>query len=309
MSGEHIPYCPENKPWKETVAKVAIHGGGLMISAPYKDPKEAYCYPGRERGITPSKYQVPSAGISSHQAKDAQDETLNVTNVQTKTFLGYQICLKNDYSAAEKHLSTMVNKIGDPFYPGTFVLNTKWMERNVLDYYASLWNAQWPHDPKVPESYWGYITTMGSSECNLYAMWNARDYLQGKMMMTDTTKKSPTVTYVQAKAPPDHPNKFTPIAFYSEDTHYSIIKAMRVLEIKTFYEVGTELYPDQNPLSPGHKWPVEVPEKKDRDTLIVTNSANLFHSLLKETILVWLFSTMELLSRGLMMMWKKQVQG
>jgi len=52
---------------------------------------------------------------------------------------------------------------------------------------------------------------------------------------------------------------FTPIAFYSEDTHYSIIKAMSVLEIKTFYELGTELYPNDNPLNPGQEWPVEVP--------------------------------------------------
>ena len=45
-------------------------------------------------------------------------------------------------------------------------LTTLWMERNVLDYFASLWNAKWPHNPKDPESCWGYTLTMGSTEGN-----------------------------------------------------------------------------------------------------------------------------------------------
>ena len=72
---------------------------------------------------------------------------------------------------------------GDPFILGTYIL--KWMERNVLDHYASLWNAKWPHDITDPDTYWGYILTMGSSEGNIYGLWNARDYLEGKLMLTD----------------------------------------------------------------------------------------------------------------------------
>ena len=37
-----------------------------------------------------------------------------------------------------------------------------------------LWNARWPHDEADPESYWGYVTTMGSTEGNLYALWIMR---------------------------------------------------------------------------------------------------------------------------------------
>ena len=74
---------------------------------------------------------------------------------------------------------------------------------------------------------------MGSSEANLYGMWNARDYLQGKFMMTDKTGKRPRTYYVQAKpSDDDNKNAFTPVAFYSSETHYSIVKAMAVLEIK-----------------------------------------------------------------------------
>ena len=72
-------------------------------------------------------------------------------------------------------------------------MNTKWMERNVLDYYASFWNAKWPHDPEDPETYWGYVSTMGSSEGNLHGIWSTRDYLQGKCVVTDFTGKSSCV--------------------------------------------------------------------------------------------------------------------
>ena len=51
---------------------------------------------------------------------------------------------------------------------------------------------------------------MGSSEGNLYGAWNGRDYLQGKFMMTDITKKVPSTLYVQAKASAGHENAFTP---------------------------------------------------------------------------------------------------
>ena len=67
----------------------------------------------------------------------------------------------------------------------------------------------------------------------------------------------------QARAPVENPNAYTPIAFYSIDAHYSIVKTMTVLEIKTFYEVGTECYPDQCPL--GGEWPTEVPSEGGDD--------------------------------------------
>jgi histidine decarboxylase len=74
--------------------------------------------------------------------------------------------------------SVMSNLAGDPFtttkpHPHS----SKWIERNVLDYFASLWNAKWPHDPSDPESYWGYVLTMGSTEGNMHALWSARNYL------------------------------------------------------------------------------------------------------------------------------------
>ena len=271
---EQIPYGPERKPWIDTLSPWAkgLPGEPLLVSAPSQDPMPLYSFPETERDLTPSFYQVPSTGLTVAQQTEAQDQTREHCTVQTENFLGYQTTMRNDYDVVSAYLGTLANNIGDPYVPGSMTINTKWMERNVLDYYASLWNAKWPHDPKDKDSYWGYVLTMGSSEGNLYGTWNARDYLQGKFMMTDVrgveqalaeSAKGKIVTppqgymYVQAKPPKENKNAFTPIAFYSEDTHYSAVKAMTVLEIKTFFEVGNELYPNQCPL--GGEWPREVP--------------------------------------------------
>ena len=259
---ENVPYGPDRLPWKDTVAPVAIANGEYLISPPSQDPNNVYVFPEAEKGITPNNYQVPSKGMTADQTRQAQDETHVFSNRQTMNFLGYQVTLHNDYSPASKYLTTQLNNVGDPFTPGSFTLNSKWMERNVLDYYASLWNAKWPHDQNDPDTYWGYVLTMGSSEANLYASWNARDYLQGKFMMSDNTEpENPRVLYVRAMlGPKENENSFTPVSFYSQDTHYSLIKAMAVMEISTFYQIGTSKYPGKCPL-PGSngQWPLEVP--------------------------------------------------
>ena len=74
------------------------------------------------------------------------------------------------------------------------------MERGVLNYYASLWNAKWPHDPTDRDSYWGYVLTMGSTEGNIHALWSARNYLYGRYELNNenpgelTPSKTPVVS-------------------------------------------------------------------------------------------------------------------
>ena len=101
------------------------------------------------------------------------------------------------------------------------------MERNVLDHYASLWNAKWPHDARDPDTYWGYVLTMGSSEGNIYGLWNARDYLEGKFILTDKSLNIPISYYTRAKTSKGKENAHTPIAFlftrhslFSSQSHY-----------------------------------------------------------------------------------------
>jgi histidine decarboxylase len=193
---------------------------------------------------------------------------------QKEHFLGYQANqeLKNQ-DDLKQYLDFHVNNLGDPFVEGNFTVNSKVMEQAVLDYYANLWHAI-PRDKNKnekeqdPDAYWGYVLSMGATEGNLYGLWNARDYLGGKLLLQEkpgpwangSSPVKPRLVYVQAEAPEDEPNAYTPIAFFSADTHYSIIKAMRVLGIQTFYEVGTEHYGTQCPINNG-KWPQEVPSE------------------------------------------------
>jgi len=253
---ENIPYGPDQKPWRETLSTLAFSGNhSLKVTPPSQDPLQLYSL---EEGVTPAFYQVPSKGLTENERKQAQEETAQHTKRQTANALGYQVSLGEDYTdVVSNYLSTSVNNVGDPFVSGTFTLNTKWMERNVLDHYASLWNAKWPHDARDPDTYWGYVLTMGSSEGNIYGLWNARDYLEGKFMLTDESLDVPVCYYTQAKTSKDKSNAYTPIVFYSQETHYSVVKAVSMLHIKTYYEVAMELYPDSCPL--GGEWPVEVP--------------------------------------------------
>ena len=261
MADPTIKYGPEQKPWKDTLSPLAISQiGQYMISPPSLDPLSVYSNPKMEPDITPQFYQVPSIGLASNERDQAQDETHNHSAIQTQNHIGYQLCLGDDYSVVTKYLSTHTNNIGDPYVPGNLTLNVKWMERNVLDYFASLWNAKWPHNPEDNDSYWGYIVSMGSSEGNLYSLWNARDYLQGKFMMTDAND---VTTFMKARPRKGRENEFTPVSFYSGDAHYSVVKSMAVLEIKTFYQVAMEKYPNECPL--GGDWPQEVPTEPSTD--------------------------------------------
>ena len=95
----------------------------------------------------------------------------------------------------------------------------KWIERNVIDYYASLWNTKWPYDSTDPETYWGYVLTMGSTEGNLHAMWSARNYLSGKYVQVkwkttigDTNDTAQMVyQLVQGKFSPPNTNSSVPV--------------------------------------------------------------------------------------------------
>ena len=79
-------------------------------------------------------------------------------------------------------------------------------------------------------------------------------------MLTDKREKY-RVSYMRAKYfPNNNKNAFTPVAFYSEDTHYSLSKVMALLEISTFYQIGSTEYPGQCPLAGSNgDWPFEVP--------------------------------------------------
>jgi hypothetical protein len=184
MQEKDVRYGPEDKPWRDTVPDSAIADPKPMVSAPNKDPRVLYR---KVRNIKYSNFQLPPEGLTLDQRRAALGQLHDYMSVQKKHFLGYQANQFLEYEEnLKQYLDYHVNNIGDPFQGGNFTLNSKWMERAVLDYYASLWNARWPHNPKKDEdSYWGYVLSMGSTEGNLYGLWNARDYLEGKVLLYD----------------------------------------------------------------------------------------------------------------------------
>jgi len=218
-------------------------------------------------------FQLKKEGLSNDERTNALDNFAQYIDTQANHWLGYQNIPKFNYNDdIKRFLNNHLNNIGDPFVSGNCTINSKSMEKAVLDYYAKLWNAKTPHNPHDPESYWGYVLTMGSTEGNLYGLWNARDYLKGRKLLTDQNEGSKSEThrthYLRAIPKEENLNAYRPVAFFSEDTHYSIIKAMRVLRIPTFYEVGKKHYPTHNPLSKSGKWThdfYEVPSLKGKN--------------------------------------------
>jgi len=241
-------------------------------SSPTHSPCMAYPH---IKGITTEDFQLPPTGLTELQRAKALNQLQEYMAVQQAHFLGYQVNQQLDYADdLKQYLNCHINNVGDPFVSGNLTLNSKWIERAVLDYYASLWHAQWPHNPKDGESYWGYVVGMGCTEANLYGLWNARDYLGGKLLLEEHTAEEEAriasltgvpqtvprkLIYKQVAAELSNPHAYTPVVFYSEDTHYSIVKAGIILGLQTFYEIGNHFYPNDNPLAPGQPWPKEVP--------------------------------------------------
>lgn len=265
---------------------------------PTKKPKSVYP---KVPGIDYDKIVLKPEGMTEKERKEALAMIAAYEKKQHDSFLGYQANQAVDFQEdLSQYMNYHVNNVGDPFVEGNFTVNSKFAERAVLDYFAALWHANWPHEnaPRDTDSgekewldsYWGYIVSMGCTEGNVYGMWNARDYLAGKFILPDAEyeerkKKAsakgkafnatPDLMYYQAKTPDESPNAFKPIMFYSQDTHYSIVKASRVLCITGFNEAGSGKYdcplhfPEDYPASfsetylDNNGWPLEVPSNQD----------------------------------------------
>lgn len=109
-------------------------------------------------------------------------------------FLGYPCNCTFDYSALYGFLRFPMNNVGDPYVPTLFHLNSHEIEREVLEIFR-----QWTHASE--DSFWGYVTN-GGTEGNMYGIFLAREMYPNGMV------------------------------YYSEDTHYSVAKSLRVLNVR-----------------------------------------------------------------------------
>jgi histidine decarboxylase len=121
-----------------------------------------------------------------------QLETLITQSEQEyQRFIGFPAAFDFDYAELAPLMTMFMNNIGDPDVDAFHGAQTKAFEREVIKFCADLFRA--PSD-----NYWGYVTN-GSTECNLFALYLAREKLQ------------------------------KPIVYYSAAAHYSIPKNIRLL--------------------------------------------------------------------------------
>ncbi len=108
--------------------------------------------------------------------------------------LGYPAAKDFDYADLDRFFRFPVNNIGDPFADGTYRVETREFEREVVQFFADLFRA--PRD-----DWWGYVTN-GGTEGNLYGLYLARELLPNGMV------------------------------YYSEQTHYSVAKNLHFLGMR-----------------------------------------------------------------------------
>ena len=108
--------------------------------------------------------------------------------------VGYPTNQQFDYSPLLPFMRHALNNIGDPFQSSNYRSNTHGIEQEVITRLADLMGLD-------PQEAWGYVTS-GGTEGNLYGMYLAREM---------------------------HPDG---IFYFSEQTHYSILKNLRLLNAR-----------------------------------------------------------------------------
>lgn len=135
-----------------------------------------------------------SEGVLSERDQQRLEELRRYIREQYRTFVGYPCRGDLDYGELVDFLRYPINNVGDPFSPSSYHLHTRELEREVLAWFAEL-----THVP--PEDYWGYVTN-GGTEGNIYGLFLARELFP------------------------------TGMVYYAEDTHYSVSKNLRVLNMR-----------------------------------------------------------------------------
>ena len=141
-----------------------------------------------------SKLTNPEFIPLSENEQNKINNLLGTCEHEASHILGYPCAHEFDYSPLFKFLSFPINNVGDPFETSNFHLNSHEFEREVIGYFAELYDA-----PKGES--WGYVTN-GGTEGNMYGTYLARELLPNGMV------------------------------YFSEDTHYSVAKILRMVNAR-----------------------------------------------------------------------------
>ena len=130
----------------------------------------------------------------SQQARDQLSALQRTFEEASDHMLGYPVNFDFDYDEILPFLNYNANNVGDPFHGTNYRVNSHEFERDVIGRFAALMRLD-------PDDAWGYVTT-GGTEGNMYGLYMAREL---------------------------YPNG---VVYFSQDTHYSILKIMRVLNMR-----------------------------------------------------------------------------
>ena len=132
--------------------------------------------------------------VSQSKLDERIDEVLSKFELLSPFSAGYPVNQDFDYSALYPLLAFAANNVGDPFGNSRYQSNTHKTEREVVRTIAELMRLS-------PDDAWGYVTA-GGTEGNMYGIYVGREMLRD------------------------------PVAYFSQDTHYSVLKILHVLNIR-----------------------------------------------------------------------------
>ena len=132
--------------------------------------------------------------MKAMNTQERLDALLQDLEKHTGEQVGYPCNHVYDYSALWPFLQYSANNVGDPFHDSNFRPNSHEIEREVVHLFADLMRIE-------RDQAWGYVTS-GGTEGNMYGLYMGRELF------------------------PDG------IVYFSQDTHYSVVKILSVLKIR-----------------------------------------------------------------------------
>ena len=211
----------------------------------------------------PQIEQLIAFPVSTHHTGEHQPDVTGIHENRDQNHAGQQ----------SRSFERSINIVDDHFQSDLDHQHSRLREQALLEYFSTLWNntpARLNNFEEDESGYYrGYELTAGCSETTIYGLCNARDYLKGRTLIEDPDGNIELVPdgketgkrYIYTNPLPrqSNPNAYTPIVFYSEDIHQSVIKAVHLLDLTTFYQEGKARYPGQCPITRNGDWPEEVP--------------------------------------------------
>ena len=143
-------------------------------------------------------------GLKRDEIRRCINYLRNYFQLKSSSCVGYPVNSDFDYSPLFSFLNFNINNVGDPYINSNYGINSRMAEQPVLDFFANLFHAS-------DRNYWGYLAS-GGTEANMYGLYNGRVFLEFPSQCSLNYRP-------------------TPIAYFSEDTHYSIQKALRMLKV------------------------------------------------------------------------------